>query len=315
MTITPNIPLPDLPEPLLSEQIQRAGLSAHDDQLVRQYARDGYLIINPDIAETVLNDAVDTIEQLCYDAQRRIIHLRVQDEWLGHEPIRQIALSQKVMQVLQMLYQRQPIPFQTLNFPVGTEQKTHSDTIHFNSYPPRFMCGVWVALEDIDENNGPLHYYVGSHKLPIYEFYETGREGGAKHMSSHEAHYGHYESFVESFINHQGFERRELYLKKGQAFIWAANLFHGGSPIRDKTRTRFSQVTHYYFSDCIYYAPLASDPYIGRLCLKPIMDINSKQFVPSRFNGKPLSLFHGANVVEALKHLIRLARFHFKLRF
>ena len=30
------------------------------------------------------------------------------------------------------------------------------------------MVGIWVALEDVDEECGPLVYYPGSHKLPIY---------------------------------------------------------------------------------------------------------------------------------------------------
>jgi ectoine hydroxylase-related dioxygenase (phytanoyl-CoA dioxygenase family) len=30
------------------------------------------------------------------------------------------------------------------------------------------MVGVWVALEDIDSSNGPLIYYPGSHRLPIF---------------------------------------------------------------------------------------------------------------------------------------------------
>ncbi len=41
--------------------------------------------------------------------------------------------------------------------------------VHFNSIPQRFMCGVWVAMEDIAPDNGPLHYYPGSHKLPFYD--------------------------------------------------------------------------------------------------------------------------------------------------
>ena len=47
-------------------------------------------------------------------------------------------------------------------------------------------------------------------------------------------------------------------LKKGQCLVWSANLLHGGSPHRDKGRTRHSQVTHYYFDDCQYYSPLSS---------------------------------------------------------
>ena len=36
----------------------------------------------------------------------------------------------------------------------------------FSQTRPGCMCGVWVALEDMDMDNGPLVYYPGSHKLP-----------------------------------------------------------------------------------------------------------------------------------------------------
>ena len=28
------------------------------------------------------------------------------------------------------------------------------------------MCGVWIALEDVDPDEGPLSYYPGSPRLP-----------------------------------------------------------------------------------------------------------------------------------------------------
>jgi hypothetical protein len=35
-------------------------------------------------------------------------------------------------------------------------------------------------------------------------------------------------------------------------------LLHGGAPQKDLSRTRHSQVTHYYFADCKYYTPMNS---------------------------------------------------------
>ncbi|MFX6869154.1 phytanoyl-CoA dioxygenase family protein, partial [Acinetobacter baumannii] len=46
--------------------------------------------------------------------------------------------------------------------------------MHFSSLPTGFMCGLWVALEDITINQGPLHYYPGSHLLPEFDYYEFG---------------------------------------------------------------------------------------------------------------------------------------------
>ena len=43
---------------------------------------------------------------------------------------------------------------------------------------------------------------------------------------------------------------------RGQAIIWHPNLLHGGAEQLDSKRTRHSQVTHYFFSDCQYITPM-----------------------------------------------------------
>ena len=39
--------------------------------------------------------------------------------------------------------------FQSINFLNGSEQHTHSDSIHMSTYPLGGMTAAWVALEDI----------------------------------------------------------------------------------------------------------------------------------------------------------------------
>ena len=88
------------------------------------------------------------------------------DAWKISDAARGVALAPAVLAALDQLYGRTPRPFQTLNFPIGTQQPAHSDSMFFSASPPKFMCGVWIALEDMDTENGPLVYYPGSHKLP-----------------------------------------------------------------------------------------------------------------------------------------------------
>jgi ectoine hydroxylase-related dioxygenase (phytanoyl-CoA dioxygenase family) len=38
--------------------------------------------------------------------------------------------------------------------------------MHFHSAPAGFMCGLWIALEDVRPEAGPLIYYPGSHRSP-----------------------------------------------------------------------------------------------------------------------------------------------------
>jgi ectoine hydroxylase-related dioxygenase (phytanoyl-CoA dioxygenase family) len=158
-----------------------------------------------------------------------------------------------VLALLEALYGRRPRPFTTLNFQVGTEQAPHSDTIHFNSDPPGFMCGVWVALEDVDDDNGPLVYYPGSHTLPEYTMQDAG-------LSPSAADYPRYETFIRGVIERSKIAPRYGTVSKGQAIVWASNLLHGGSPRRDRNRTRHSQVTHYFFEDVRTLTPMLSTP-------------------------------------------------------
>lgn len=218
---------------------------------VAQFHADGFLVFDPQLPASVLDRAVSDFAKHP-DVAGKLHHgSRVFNGWKQSRAIRAIALAPRVLRVLRQLYDREPLPFQTLNFPIGTEQKVHSDIIHFHSDPPSYMCGVWIALEDIDLQNGPLVYYPGSHKLPEVNMETVAPGPGPEH-------YHLYESHIEKLVAERGLTPHYAILKKGQALIWAANLLHGGSVHRDKSRTRCSQVTHYYFAGCQHYSPLSS---------------------------------------------------------
>ncbi len=178
---------------------------------------------------------------------------RVQDAWKQVDEVRQLAVDRNVLAALEQLVGRKALPFQTLNFPIGTTQCAHSDTIHFNTMPEGYMAGVWVALEDIDLDNGALVYYPGSHKLPYYSMQDLGLEPGY-------AHYHEYEQCIQNLIADENLQPEYGVINKGEAIIWHANLLHGGSSRKDIARTRHSQVTHYYFEGCKYYTPMESKP-------------------------------------------------------
>lgn len=189
-----------------------------------------------------------------YSAEHRndpTLPARVQDLWMKVDEVRQLAVDSRVLRALHQLFGRRPLPFQTLNFPVGTSQLTHSDTIHFNSDPAGFMAGVWVALEDMDEDNGTLMYYPGSHRLPEFTMQDFGLGTGYDH-------YKGYEQAIQQVIAEHNLQPEFGFIRKGQALIWHANLLHGGAPRKDPSRTRHSQVTHYYFEGCRYYTPMLS---------------------------------------------------------
>ena len=282
--------LPWCESPFFEELLARSNLSEAQKKFLRDFSAQGFAVIDPEIAE--IDQYADEIRNVLFEGKTE--PTRIQDAWQSHNsaPVKAIALAPKVLELLQLIYQREPVPFQTLNFPVGTQQNTHSDTVHFDSFPQRFMCGVWVALEDIDADNGPLQYFPGSHKLPLYDVHSIGlrstkMNGDVYSKEETRENYLIYEQFVAKLMEAHGFVRKELHIKKGQALIWSANLFHGGSPIRDPKRTRMSQVTHYYFRDCAYYTPVMSDKIIGRTFWRShITHIGTGEIMPQTYLGQ-----------------------------
>jgi ectoine hydroxylase-related dioxygenase (phytanoyl-CoA dioxygenase family) len=222
-----------------------------------RFERDGYLVIDDVAGGETLDAIVAELDSRFgkppyEEAGVRFFRNRIQDAWRISDSVKALALSPAVHGLLRDLYGRRPLPFQTINFLKGTQQGAHSDAIHFSSMPEGFMCGVWVALEDMDMDNGPLVYYPGTHKLPYLRPSDFGVEAKWENYPS-------YEDYVTDLIEREGLEPRYGTIKKGQAIVWAANLLHGGAPQKDRSRTRLSQVTHYFFEGCKYYTPMSSE--------------------------------------------------------
>lgn len=213
------------------------------------------------------------------------IGMRVQDAWTFNENVKKIAVNARMLELLSKLYGRRAWPFQTLNFPVGTQQPFHTDTIHFSSIPERYMCGVWVAFEDVHEDSGPLIYYPGSHRWPIYANEHIGVcVAELNRLVGQEL----YQDVWRARVEQAGIRPHYFFPKKGQALIWAANLLHGGSPQRSPDQTRWSQVTHYLFDDCAYYTPMHSDLVYGNICFRQPLDISTGKAVPNMYAGHPI---------------------------
>jgi hypothetical protein len=251
------------------------------------FARDGLLILDdpcpPELVDRVVAESVDMYgdtfhpgpevirDGVVYNRHEGGIERyhwhRVMYAWKTKSSIREMALAPKVLAATEELFGRRVLPFQTLNFPVGTQQPPHIDAFFFHSDPPGYMCGVWIALEDMDMDNGPLVYYPGSHKLPLPTWDDIGQATGRPverdaYETEEEFKWSRdvaFTLYARGLIEQHGFEPHYGTIKKGQALIWAPNLLHGGAIQNDKERTRHSQVTHYYFEGCRHYSPLNTE--------------------------------------------------------
>lgn len=276
---------PWVESPFFNDLINNMDLTEEEKEIAIKFNKDGYIVLDLGLSDDEitefkneidkLNNREDTITQAGeyhYSKGKRIF-----EGWKDSKMLQSLSLNEKVFNVLRMLYKREPYPFQTITFNYGSNQPLHSDLIHFDSLPHRWLTAVWVALEDMTENNGSLLYVPKSHKLPIFDFYDLKIE--VPEFGKQFESYAEYEEFIRQLVDSNELEVKPLHCKKGQALIWSANLIHGGDVIRDPDSTRYSQVTHYYYDDCdVYYSPLFSEAWKGKFSEKNISEKNIRDF-------------------------------------
>jgi len=288
--LLPGVPL--VHSPFFDEVLATSGWDAETRQVATDLNRDGFAVIDfpePKLEELAADIAKRVFEPLPWDRWRsgELYELKVAEAWQTNQSVRRLAANEKVIELLSRIYGRQAFPFQTIDFAVGSQQPTHSDLIHFASAPDLFMAGVWLALEDIREGSGALMYYPGSHRWPIFYNDHVGR--APANLSDPYEDHDRLDRVWAKLREIYGAEPVLFHPRKGQALIWAASLHHGGSPHTDKSNTRHSQVTHYFFEDCAYWTPLMSDPFAGRIAYRTYMkDIATDEPVINAPGGLPV---------------------------
>jgi ectoine hydroxylase-related dioxygenase (phytanoyl-CoA dioxygenase family) len=301
--------LPWVESPFFQQILATKKLSAADAALAKEYNEQGYVVIKNVFSEKLIDQIIQDMQEKGFNPDYPIEtfrnDIRIQDLWEKSEPVKQMAAHPEIIKTLEMLYDREVIPFQTLNFKVGSQQKAHSDTMHFSSLPARYMCGVWVALEDITEDNGPLFYYPGSHRTPEYNFSHFKNTIEDTTYDN----YPEYETFMEELMEASPFQKVKFLAKKGDALIWSSNIIHGGSAVNDPNSTRFSQVTHYYFKDCVYYTPMLSNMVTHELFIRRFLtNIRTGEAVNNSWNGLKTDLLRTRNFLYTINNHIKLPK-------
>ena len=263
------MPIPWVESPFFYQILGKKDLLQEDKDLAIQYHENGFVILDLELNEQYTKELFEELfgeeykkldQAKTYQFLQYTNYPRIFDGWRENNKVLELAVNKKVMRVLNMLYDREPMPFQTINFLKGSKQPLHSDIIHFNTVPEKWVAGAWLALEDMDEVNGTFMYVPGSHKLPIYEYPDIGINVPISGEQKDE--YAQYEDFIEKLVLLHNLKKELFIAKRGQIIISSGNIIHGGGPITDENRTRFSQVTHYLFEGCKrYYCPMYSDKF------------------------------------------------------
>ncbi len=230
-----------------------------DRKSLDEFDEKGYAILRNYLSQEQVDEINKEVDTLLKEQKIKITNInKIMFAIHTSALLRSIGADHHLNELLSILLNGNSVLFQSINFITGSEQHTHSDSIHMTTYPLGGLLGVWIALDDITKDNGPLHYYPGSHKLPYYLNEDYDNEGNS--ISIGDKSYKAYEDMIEEKIKEQHLTKVSFLANKGDLLIWHANLFHGGDPHVDKSKTRRSMVLHYFKEGSVCYHEITQRP-------------------------------------------------------
>lgn len=258
----PDIPWLDRPNGLhdLRAHPEFYKWSEHVQEELERFVTDGYMILKNFFSEENVERLNEEIDALLRDQS-------IDFNYTGRKIMESFRISpmadaffrnKQLLKILNFTMGKEVIPFQTINFIKGSEQRAHSDSIHMTTQPQGYLIAAWIALEDIGPDQGPLEYYPGSHRLPFVSTrdYPSGNTNWTIGKESNKR----YEDKIAEVVREKGLKQQTFLPKKGDVLIWHANLLHGGQAITRPGATRKSMVAHYFCEGVICYHEMSQRP-------------------------------------------------------
>ena len=235
------------------DRIDTMGLSDEVKSNLKNFTQDGYItlsgLLEPELVTQVLGE-LDTVIEEGYQGYSYGDSQRLHDLHAHYPGVNQIWRHPKIMDYIRLIFSSEPRPCQTLTYIFGSQQGAHQDTVHLTPFPAGYMCGVWVALEDVRKGSGELVVYRGSHKLPrIY----LDTVGCGKVRGDESEFVSKVVTAWDNALSTNSFEE-EIYMPSaGDVLIWHENLMHAGSKRMEAGLSRKSIVSHVFADGCIAY--------------------------------------------------------------
>ena len=102
---------------------------------------------------------------------------KIDSPYLRHPVFRNFALDSRLRDILRRIIGEEPLLKSDQLFMkpprFGSEKPYHQDNFYFRCTPGDHVVTAWIALDDVDEENGCLRYISGSHKKGIIDHEEV----------------------------------------------------------------------------------------------------------------------------------------------
>ncbi len=252
----------------LKENPPRFDVSYNMSEKLEFWQNNGYVVLSNVISEEYLDTFWNDIEELLENAEKYQLTARIDLPKFKDKPERLIGefpkedLKQKYVKIndfhnlsvagkklmthpaivafLEAIFNQDIAVMQSLTFMYGSQQPSHQDFPWVTAKIPSHLAAAWIALEDIKIDSGPLYYYIGSHKMPKFNFGNGILSNARSSRTPLE-----FASYLDNTCSKLNYPKETLLIKRGDVLIWHAALAHGGSIITNPDQTRKSYVCHY----------------------------------------------------------------------
>jgi phytanoyl-CoA hydroxylase len=166
-------------------------------------------------------------------------------------------LHPRVLDVLEALIGPDVLAMQSMLFlkgPGKPGQGFHQDSYYIPTYPDS-LCGAWLAIDDVDEENGCMYFTRGSQTEPIYPPIETygfgdGALAGIEKVGGVSDTDDAKNDLVRIAARKYGVAGRGIHetaaiMKAGDVAFFGGHVFHRSFQNMSKNRFRRSFVGHY----------------------------------------------------------------------
>lgn len=222
-------------------------------ELLENLERDGFVVVSGAVDAALvdeLNQRIARFKQRNAKAASRNLDehgrlYRVVNLHLAVDALTRLLTDNRAIAVCDRFFGEPTSLYTSLYYERGSEQGLHRDTPLFATTPAERYMGVWVALDDVSDDNGPLMVVPGSHKLPPVDVQALRREvfGDGPIDPMAPAGWTAYQAVVAAQCETAGLTARPVHVARGDVIIWHPQLFHGGAP-HAAARTRRSVVMH-----------------------------------------------------------------------
>lgn len=206
--------------------------------LYEQFGIEGYVIVRGLYNKDEIQEIRDSFKEVDFNEIKRLgtdvfnSYPRVMEPHLTNQVAFKYMIHPKVSSILEELFQEEPLACHTMFYykpPGALGQALHQDNFYLKMEPEPCI-GIWVALDEADEENGALVIVPTSHRTPIQ----------CPHLSD-----PNYSFTKEEVDIPKGMQVMTVKMNVGDAIFFSGNIIHGSYPNRTKDRFRRAFITHY----------------------------------------------------------------------